>query len=278
MRLESTPRRGLTPHAGALHPLPVKSPTHEELDALAGDPNAVFEWIEELLEVGDARLPEFATWAAERGDIDLLLLLMDDYVVNSNMRTVEAIRASLATTGAALGERLGQMLDHEAPEERRAGALFAKLLGLQSLAPRLVAALEDPYFLTRMEAAGALGKLRYLPAVEPLRRALADEDILTRNAAIEALTRIPDPDLLTAYTGRLVDDPPAHHRGAFDDPLPRSRRHAILVLRDLKPPCAREALEFYLDRAAQGDASDDLTDDDHKVLELARSVLASLPG
>lgn len=123
----------------------------------------------------------------------------------------------------ALARRIGEMLEHDAPEERRTGALLAGLLRLEALAPRLVAALEDPYFLTRMEAAAALGELRYVPAVEALRASLADEDILTRNAAIEALTRIPDPYLLTAYVGRFVDDPPQYHRGAFDDTVPRTR-------------------------------------------------------
>lgn len=251
----------------------------EQLQALADDPEALDEWIAELIDDGDRRLPEVATWAAERGDIDLLISLMDDYVVHCNTRTVAAIRATLSTTGDALGERIARMLGHDASEERRAGALFAGLLGLASLAPRLVAALADPYFLTRMEAAVALGKLRYLPAVEPLRLALADEDILTRGAAIEALTLIPDPELLTAYTGRFIDDPPEYHYGAFDDALARARAHAIRVLRDHRPPCAREALSFYVDTwtnaAAEGD---DVTAEDLEVVELARSVLASFPG
>jgi HEAT repeat protein len=253
--------------------------TRERLRSLAHDPNALHAWIAALLEAGDPRLPEVATWAAEQGDIELLVSLMDDYVVHCNTRTVEAIRATLPTTGEALGERIGRMLAHHAPEERRAGALFAGLLGLASLAPRLVAALEDPYFLTRMEAAVALGKLRYLPAVEPLRLALADEDILTRNAAIEALTQIPDPDLLTAYTGRFIDDPPEYHYGAFDDALPRARAHAIRVLRDHRPPCAREALSFYVHTWEEAEAEgDEVTAEDREVVELARSVLASFPA
>jgi hypothetical protein len=257
----------------------MRAPTHDRLQALADDPAALREWIATLLEDGDRRLPEVAAWAAHRGDIDLLILLMDDYVVHCNMRTVEAIRATLHSTGAALGDRIEEMLAHDAPEPRRAGALFAGLLGLQSLAPKLVAALEDPYFLTRMEAAVALGKLRHLPAVEPLRSALGDEDILTRGAAIEALTRIPDPDLLTAYTGRFVEDPHEYHYGAFDDALPRGRAHAIRVLRDLRPPCAREALSFYVHTWEEGEAEgDEVTDEDREVVELAREVLASLPA
>ncbi len=253
--------------------------TRKRLEALSSDPAALRQWIEQLLEEGDRRLPEVATWAAERADIDLLLLLMDDYVVHCNVRTVEAIKATLPSTGEALTERIAAMLEHEAPEERRAGALFAGLLGLNALAPRLVAALEDPYFLTRMEAAGALGALRYLPAVEPLRLALGDEDILTRGAAIEALTVIPDPDLLTAYTGRMTVDPPVWYRGAFDDALARGRAQAIRVLRDHRPPCAREALSFYV-REFEGAAEDAETEgeaaEEEKVLELARSVLAEL--
>lgn len=251
--------------------------TRDRLRRLADDPEALHEWIEALLADGDRRLPEVATWAAERGDIELLLTLMDDYVVHCNMRTVEAIRATLPTTGETLGARIQQMLAHDASEERRAGALFAGLLGLASLAPRLVDALEDPYFLTRMEAAVALGRLRYQPAVEPLRASLGDEDILTRGAAIEALTQIPDPDLLTAYTGRFGEDPAVYHYGAFDDALPRGRAHAIRVLRDHLPPCAREALEFYVRTWEEGEAEDDeVTAEDRAVVELARSVLASL--
>lgn len=251
--------------------------TRDRLRRLADDSDALHEWIAALLADGDRRLPEVATWAAERGDIELLLTLMDDFVVHCNMRTVEAIRATLPTTGETLGARIQQMLAHDAPEERRAGALFAGVLGLASLAPRLVDALEDPYFLTRMEAAVALGKLRYLPAVEPLRASLGDEDILTRGAAIEALTQIPDPDLLTAYIGRFDEDPFVYHYGAFDDALPRGRAHAIRVLRDHRPPCALEALEFYVRTWEESEAEgDEVTGEDRAVVELARSVLASL--
>lgn len=253
--------------------------TRERLEALSSDPAALGQWIEQLLEEGDPRLPEVATWAAERADIDLLLSLMDDYIVHCNVRTVEAIKATLPSTGEALAKRIATMLEHEAPEERRAGALFARLLGLNALAPRLVAALEDPYFLTRMEAARALGALRHLPAVEALRLSLGDEDILARGAAIEALTVIPDPDLLTAYTGRITVDPPIWERGAFDDALPRGRAHAIRVLRKFQPPCAREALSFYISEF-EGAVEDAETEcqaaEEKEVLELARSVLAEL--
>jgi HEAT repeats len=198
----------------------VANEARERLAALAEDPDALGGWVEQLLEDGDRRLPEVARWAAERNDTELLIRLLDEYIIHCNLRMVEAIRETLSSTGDALSRRIGEMLEHDAPEERRAGTLFAGLLRLEELAPRLVAALEDPYFLTRIEAANALGELRYVPAVEALREALADEDILTRGAAIEALTRIPDPDLLTAYIGRFVDEPPEFHRGAFDDAVP----------------------------------------------------------
>ncbi|NUP13059.1 MAG: HEAT repeat domain-containing protein [Polyangiaceae bacterium] len=240
---------------------------------------ALHEWIEELLEVGDPQLPQIATWAAERTDIDLLVRLMDDYIVHCNVRTVEAIKATLPSIGEALTKRIASMLEHQAPEERRAGALFAGLLGLQTLAPRLVAALDDSYFLTRMEAATALGRLRYLPATEQLRLALGDDDTLTPGAAIEALTVIPDPDLLTAYTGVITVDPPVFYRGAFDHANPRARAHAISVLGKYQPPCAREALSFYLrefEELAEDELSESEVAEEKKVLELARSVLAEL--
>jgi hypothetical protein len=252
--------------------------THQRLAALAEDPDAGGGWIEQLLEHGDARLPEVAKWAAERSDTELLIWLLDDYIVHCNLRTVEAIRETLSSTGEALTRQIGQMLEHDAPEERRAGALFAGLLRLEALAPRLVVALGDPYFLTRMEAAIALGELRYLPAVEALRVVLGDEDILARNAAIEALTRIPDPDLLTAYIGRFVDDPPEYQYGAFDDAVPRARAQAIRTLRDYRPPCAREALTFYVRTREESEEDDEPSEEDREVLELARSVLATLSG
>jgi len=74
-------------------------------------------------------------------------------------------------------------------------------------------------------------------------------------AAIEALTVIPDPDLPTAYTGLITVDPPAWYRGAFEDALARGRAHAIRVLHDHRPPCAREALSFYV-REYEGAAED----------------------
>jgi hypothetical protein len=250
--------------------------TRKRLATLADDPNALDDWIEQLIEDGDPQLPEVARWAAERSDTELLIRLLDDYVIHCNLRTVEAIRETLSSTGDALSRRIGEMMAHDAAEERRAGALFAGLLRLEGLAPRLVAALEDGYFLTRMEAANALGELRYVPAIAALREALADEDILTRGAAIEALTRIPDPELLTAYTGRFVDEPPEFHRGAFDDAVPRARAHAIRTLRDHRPPCAREALTFYVRTWEDPEAEDEPTKEDLEVLELARSVLAAL--
>lgn len=250
------------------------------LEVLAPDPEALGDWVRELLERGDPRLPEVARWAAERGDATLLIDLMDDFVVHGDLRTVEAIRASLEARPEvrdALAARIEAMLSHHAPEQRRAGALFAGLLELRSLAPRLIVALDDPYFLTRTEAATALGRLKHRPAVERLRVALGDVDLLTRNAAIEALTAIPDPDLLTAYTGRFTDDPPEYHRGALDDALPRARAHAIRVLRDARPPCAREVLSHYIEGFELWEAEgDEVTDEDRGVVELARSVLAGL--
>lgn len=253
--------------------------THERLEALQGDPEAFSSWIEELIEQGDRRLPEVARWAAERGDVELLMMLMDDYVVHCQMRTVDAIREALPTLGEAITARVRAMLDHDAPEERRAGALFVGLLGLEALAPRLIEALTDPYFLTRMEAATALGKLRHLPAVPELRLSLRDEDILTRLAAIEALTLIPDPDLTTAYTGRFVDDPPEYHYGALDDASPRARADVIRLLRRHRPPCAREVLVEHITRhedfAAEAEEGE-ITADDLEVVALARQVLAEL--
>ncbi|MCX4245166.1 HEAT repeat domain-containing protein [Paraliomyxa miuraensis] len=255
--------------------------TRTRLEALDGDPEAFSAWIEALIEQSDRRLPEVARWAAERGDIELLMILMDDYVVHCEMRTVAAIREALPTLGEAITARVRTMLDHEASEERRAGALFAGLLGLEALAPRLIEALEDRYFLTRMEAATALGKLRHRPAVPELRRSLRDEDILTRIAAIEALTLIPDPELKTAYTGRFVDDPPEYHYGALDDASPRARADAIRLLRRHRPTCAREVLVEYVatfeEMEAEAKAEDgEITAEDREVVMLARQVLAEL--
>ena len=106
--------------------------TRKRLEALAGTPAALSAWAEELIEAGDRRLPEVAGWAVEQGNVELLMALMDDYVVHCEMRTVEVIRKALPTLGEAITARVRAMLDHDAPEERRAGALFAGLLGLES--------------------------------------------------------------------------------------------------------------------------------------------------
>lgn len=253
--------------------------TRKRLGALVGEPAALSAWVEEMIEAGDRRLPEVARWAAEQRNVELLMALMDDYVVHCEMRTVAVIRAALPTLGEAITARVGAMLDHDAPEERRAGALFAGLLGLEALGPRLIAALTDAYFLTRMEAATALGKLRCLPAVPELRLSLRDEDILTRLAAIEALTLIPDPELKTAYTGYFVDDPPEYYFGVLDDADPRVRADSIRLLRHHRPPCAREVLLDTITRFEEHEAEaeeGEITVKDREVATLARQVLAEL--
>jgi hypothetical protein len=255
--------------------------TRTRLEALVGDPAAFSAWIGEMIEEGDRRLPEVARWAVERGDVELLMTLMDDYIVHCRMQTVDVIREALPSLGEAITAHVRAMLDHDAPEERRAGALFAGLLGLEALAPRLIAALTDGYFLTRMEAATALGKLRCMPAVPELRIAIRDEDILTRFAAIEALTLIPDPELKTAYTGYFVDDPPEYYFGVFDDADPRVRGDAIRLIHRYRPPCARELLLDYLARyeeheAEDGEEEEEITEKDREVEALARQVLAEL--
>ena len=256
--------------------------TRKQLEALSGDPAAFSAWIAEMIEEGDRCLPEVARWAAERRDVELLMTLMDDYIVHCRMRTVDVIREALPTLGEAITAHVRAMLDHDGPEERRAGALFAGLLGLEALAPRLVAALADAYFLTRMEAATALGKLRYMPAVPELRVAIRDEDILTRLAAIEALTVIPDPELKSAYTGYFVDDPPEYYFGVFDDADPRVRADAIRLLGRHRPPCAREALLDYIARYEEHEGEreeeeeEEITEEDCEVEALARQVLAEL--
>ena len=252
--------------------------THEELSRLAEDPDALWEQIEAWIEDGDSRLPAVARFViAELGDVELVLTLMDDFIVNCERETVDAIRAGLVehpSVGAALVERVAGMLAHEAAEERRAGALFTGLLALEDLAPTLVTALDDRYFLTRMEAATALGLLRWRPAIAKLRAALDDEDILVRNAAIESLTQIPDPELLRAYTGGETESG-EEQVGAFDDALARSRRHALRILDQYRPPCARAAFQAYLDAWADIPAKH-VSDEDREVIELARELLAKL--
>lgn len=252
--------------------------TRVRIEALAADRAALLAWVEELIEEDDRRLAEVAAWAVERGDVDLLLAVMVDHAVNCGTRTVDVARAAWATLGEAITDRVRAMLDHEAPEERRAGALFTGALGIQALGPRLIEALEDPYFLTRMEAATALGKLRLVQAVPELRLSLRDDDVSTRLAAIEALTLIPDPELGTAFTGRFIDDPPEYHFGALDDPEPRVRADAIRLLRDHRPPCAREVLLDYLARCAEREAEAEAGEitEDREVTALARQVLAAL--
>jgi hypothetical protein len=108
----------------------VANEARERLAALAEDPDALGGWVEQLLEDGDRRLPEVARWAAERNDTELLIRLLDEYIIHCNLRMVEAIRETLSSTGDALSRRIGEMLEHDAPEERRAGTLFAGLLRL----------------------------------------------------------------------------------------------------------------------------------------------------
>lgn len=255
------------------------SDTQREIEQRAKDPGGLEAWVEAMIADGDKRLPEVAQWATERGDAGLLMTLMGDYAANSEMRTVEAIREALPTLGGAITARVRSMFDSASAEERRAGAMFAGALGLHALADRLVDALTDGYFLTRMEAATALGLLRHGRAVPALRRALADEDSLTRRAAIEALTLIPDPDLATAYIGRCHADPPWAEMGALDDADPRVRASAICLLRRARPPCAREVLAFYIEQAelfAAEAREGECTPEDLEVVELAREVLAEV--
>jgi hypothetical protein len=103
---------------------------HDQLDELATDPTALHSVISRLLEEGDPDLAHVAAWAADGGDVDLLVWLLDDFVANARLDTVEAIRRTLPTTGAALAARIETMMEDSGPEERRAGALFAGLLKL----------------------------------------------------------------------------------------------------------------------------------------------------
>jgi len=80
-----------------VHPVAVEQ-TRKRLEALAGEPAALSAWIEELIEASDRRLPEVAGWAVEQRNVELLMALMDDYVVHCEMRTVEVIRKALAPT------------------------------------------------------------------------------------------------------------------------------------------------------------------------------------
>ena len=257
----------------------MSSDTRREIEQRAKHPGEFGLWVEAMIADGDKRLPEVARWATERGDVELLMTLMDDYAANSEMRTVEAIREALPTLGDEITARVRSMLHSASAEERRAGAMFAGALGLHALADRLVDALTDGYFLTRMEAARSLGLLRYGRAVPGLRRALADEDSLTRRAAIEALTLIPDPDLKTAYIGSCDKDPPRAEMGALDDADPRVRDSAIRLLRRARPPCTREVLAFYIEQAelfAAEAQEGESTPEDLEVVKLAREVLAEV--
>ena len=221
-----------------------------EQHADAADPEALSGWLYPLIEDDHEDLVDIAAWLGERGMGRPLLWLMDHLIIRCDHRVVDAIRATLPATGPTLAALLREDLSHDAPEERRAAALFAGLLRLDALAPRLIEALVDPYFLTRMEAARALGLLRHAPAVPELRASLRDTDILVRDAAIEALTLIPDPELLTAYTGEFIEDDsgPAYAYGAFDQPEARARASAIRLLLRHRPPCALGALDELIRR------------------------------
>ncbi|MGH2670315.1 MAG: HEAT repeat domain-containing protein, partial [bacterium] len=89
-------------------------------------------------------------------------------------------------------------LEHKDPEVRaRALKMISAVAGgssdfdAQLVLPRL----SDPAWFVRLQAAHAIGKLRYSGAVETLGALLSDESWQVRNAAAAALTRIGDPSI-----------------------------------------------------------------------------------
>ena len=120
-------------------------------------------------------------------------------------------------------------LDAQSPQIRQDGAYALFRRAYAPARDRLALTLSDPDTMTRMFAAGALGRIADRSSIPVLMRALTDAHPWVRTNAINALVKIAAKDENTVQSGDVGDD--ARHVIALtDDPDPGTRASSIDLL------------------------------------------------
>lgn len=144
---------------------------------------------------------KIATRAGDPGEVIRRIILYSKTLMGW-MR--ERIHQTIAEFGDQLLDPIIELMGHRDPGIRSSALLFAVNHDSPRLIAPIVRLLDDQDWWTRVVAMDALGRLKAVPAVEPLIHALADPDV--RWSAVEALASIGDPRALPAIA-KLLGDP-----------------------------------------------------------------------
>jgi HEAT repeat protein len=149
--------------------------------------------------------------------VDQLITATADRTARVRFDAVHALGVIAEAVSAEDGARLASALEQPDPVMRAATARVLGRLHVSSAGDALVAALNDRSELVQQFAADALGRLRYLRAVQALTDRVTYYGKGDRaNEALLALARIGHGSSLSLLRARLADPDPAARRAAVE--------------------------------------------------------------
>ena len=175
---------------------------------LIGDPIAIATLINSLINDEDTVVKGSSVGALARTGKTAVPALLE--ILKSPERTESAkghVAWALAFIGAEAKEQLYKAFDSDSPEVRSAivGAIsnFAEEKPEERALKLLVSSLSDSAVNVRSEAASALGKLKYQPAIPNLVELLHHNEAESRKAAALALMKIGDTSVIATLQNAL---------------------------------------------------------------------------